>query len=69
MADRTDAFLRQLDTFRELDFTGETTLQWKQGRILELHMKQRIRVAEDGSTNSSTTVFHTSTLTAAAVRP
>ena len=69
MADRTDAFLQQLNTFRELDFTGETTLQWKQGRILELHMKQRIRVAEDGSPRSFATVFHSSALTAAVGRP
>lgn len=66
MADRTDAFLQQLNAFRELDFTGETTLQWKQGRILELHLKQRIRVAENGSARSSVLLQqNSSALTAA----
>ena len=45
--DRTDAFLLQLNAFRELNFTGETTLQWNNGQIREIGLHQRIRRIED----------------------
>ena len=53
MTDRTDAFLAQLDEFRKLDFTGETTFQWKRGHIMEMGVNQRIRPTENTSVRSA----------------
>ena len=69
MADRTAAFLAQVTAFLGNDYTGEMVLQCKGGRILEMEIRQRIKVAEDGSPRSFATVFHSSTLTAAVGRP
>ncbi len=69
MADRTGAFLAQITAFLEQDYTGEMVLQCKGGRILEMEIRQRIRVAENGSRRSFATVFNSSALTAAVGRP
>ena len=69
MADRTGAFLSQVYGFLEQDFTGEMILQCQGGRVLEMAVKQRIKIAEDGTARSYVTLLNTSGLTAAAGRP
>lgn len=50
VADRTGAYLAQLSLLLELSFTGELTLQCKQGQILDMGVFQRIRpLAADSS--------------------
>ena len=69
MADRTGAFLAQVTAFLENDYTGEIVLQCQAGRVLDMQIRQRIKIAEDGSARSFATVFHSSGLTAAPARP
>lgn len=56
MADKTDAFLAQLDEFRKLDFTGETTQKWLHGKVMEMDVKQRIRPINDDSVRAAVLV-------------
>lgn len=53
MADRTDEFLEQLSTFRNMGFTGETVLQWKQGRVMEMGVNQKIRPTDNTAVRSA----------------
>lgn len=56
MTDRTDAFLAQLDTFRGLNFTGETKLLWKHGRVLAMGFTQEIRPTDSDTVRSAVLV-------------
>ncbi len=68
MADRTGAFLSEVTAFLEAEFTGEIVLHCQKGRILEMQLKQRIRVAEQSISRSSALLSNSSALTAVGSR-
>ncbi len=53
MADRTDEFLEQLNAFRQMGFTGETTLLWSKGCIMEMGVNQKIRPTDNTAVRSA----------------
>jgi hypothetical protein len=69
LADRTGAFLAQITAFLDNDFTGEIVVHCQKGRILEMQLKQRIRVDEQSSSQNSALLQPSSTLTAVVGRP
>lgn len=64
MTDRTGAFLSEVTAFLEAGFTGEMVLHCQKGRILEMGVKQRIRVDEQSTGRSSALLSNSSSLTA-----
>lgn len=69
MADRTGAFLAQQMAFLEGGFTGDMVIQCQNGRIHEMQIKQRIRVAEDTNSRGTALLPNSSALTAVGSRP